>query len=288
MPRLSSAYLEAVVFLYASRDAAEKQEDAGGTGFIVGVPWNLTAKKHFYFVSNKHVAKMGWPVVRLNTGSTGTDVVELSADNWTDHKRFDLAICPFDVKPEWSNLVCINHSTLLTKSLQFTAGIGCGDEVIVVGRFVGYDGVVKNTPFVHTGVISREPGVPKWNPATEQEEFGWTLELHSRGGYSGSPVFGYISPKQVQLGGPDRSSLGEIIYLLGVLWAYHQDDYLVHDWEELAEEWIENPNQRVFVQNGLAGVVNAEELDALLMSTDEINRRKKIEEEFIGENGWKR
>lgn len=291
VPRVPDDYLDAVVFLYASEDAANAQEDAGGTGFIVGVPWELADKKHFYFVSNRHVAKMGWPVVRLNTGSTGSDVVKLSGDNWQGHDKYDVAICPFEVDPKWSNMAAVAHDTLLTQSQQLTWGIGCGDDVFVVGRFVGYDGFSKNTPFLHTGVISRAPGVPMDNLETGQFEIGWTVELHSRGGYSGSPVFGYISPKQVQIGGRDRTKVGEVVYLLGILWAYLADSYSIEEWD--GEEWNGEPPlddegneiyQRVRVQNGLAGVVKAQELNTLLMSDDEKLRRKKVENDWVKNN----
>jgi len=274
--------LDAVVFLYSSKEAAEVQENAGGTGFILGIPWEKIDRRHYYFVTNKHVAKMGFPVVRLNTGRTHSDVVPLTADQWQEHEKFDVAVCPFELLPEWSNIAFISNDTIVTQSQVLNWGIGCGDDVFVVGRFVGLDRSFWNTPFVHTGVISRAPGIPMDNEATGQFEIGWTVELHSRGGYSGSPVFGYLSPKQIQIGGRDRSEVGEIVYLLGVLWSYHHDaayvldetdDYLKDDTGELLYDHI-------YVNNGLAGVVKADEINKLLMAPDEIARRSQVEEDF--------
>lgn len=278
VPRISDIFLDAVVFLYASEEAAEKQANAGGTGFILGVPWEKVDKRHYYFVTNKHVAKNGFPVVRLNTGRAHSDVVPLTSDQWQEHEKFDIAVCPFELPPEWSNVACISHDTIITQSQILNWGIGCGDDVFVVGRFIGLDRSFWNTPFVHTGVISRAPGIPMDNEATGQFEIGWTVELHSRGGYSGSPVFGYISPKQIQIGGRDRSKVGEIIYLLGILWAYHADNVSVRsaDGAKLSSF--------VPVGNGLAGVVKADEITKLLMRPDEVARRKSVEEDFMKDN----
>ena len=66
--------------------------------------------------------------------------------------------------------------------------IGPGDEVLMVGRFINAAGRERNLPSVRWGHIAMWPHepIPSWD-GTMQE--GFLVELHSKPGFSGAPVF---------------------------------------------------------------------------------------------------
>jgi hypothetical protein len=75
------------------------------------------------------------------------------------------------------------------------AQIGPGDDVFMVGRFIDHDGGNKNRPALRFGNISIDP-----TPIMQDNGVrvpAYCVDLHSRTGFSGSPVFVYRTP------GPD-------------------------------------------------------------------------------------
>src|SRR5687768_2114902 len=56
MPRIPPKFLNSVFYLYKSEDDAERGEDFGGTGFLVGVPSRNAGHMFVYAVTNWHVA----------------------------------------------------------------------------------------------------------------------------------------------------------------------------------------------------------------------------------------
>jgi hypothetical protein len=72
-------------------------------------------------------------------------------------------------------------------------GVGPGDEVFMVGRFVSREGKEKNTPAVRFGSLAM---VPRESFGEEQVSSGEHFLVNCRSifGYSGSPVFVFIDP----------------------------------------------------------------------------------------------
>lgn len=53
---------------------------------------------HIYAVTNKHVARGGFPVIRLNTIDNRLDVLELDHHEWIPHPEGDdLAVAPVEL-----------------------------------------------------------------------------------------------------------------------------------------------------------------------------------------------
>src|SRR5271170_5484166 len=71
--------------------------------------------------------------------------------------------------------------------------IGPGEDVFMVGRFIDHDGKDANIPSVRFGNISTLPQ-PIEQPSGSTNNKSFILDLHSRTGYSGSPVFVYRTP----------------------------------------------------------------------------------------------
>jgi hypothetical protein len=279
MPRVSDRFLASVVFLYKSKDAAEKGfGSGGGSGFIIGVAYEAPADRyHYYLVTNKHVISRGGLWVRINVGDltfARMAVHETTPAMWDPfHPDSDLAVCQFNPPEEW-NFACITSTTLITADQIKDWGIGVGDEVFVPARLLGFEGELMNTPVLHTGAVSMMAGDPIKNQDTSQLERGYLVEVHSRGGFSGSPVIGMISPKQVQFGGPPRGELGEIGYLLGVVWSNLSEKYPV-----LSKDGNQT-GEYVWIPRGLTGVVPASAI------ADMLNQTKFRQQRETDEGKW--
>jgi hypothetical protein len=70
-------------------------------------------------------------------------------------------------------------------------GIGPGDDVFIIGRFINREGHQKNTPSVRFGNIAQMPGEPIIDDDGIAQE-SYLVEARSIPGYSGAPVFVHI------------------------------------------------------------------------------------------------
>jgi hypothetical protein len=95
MPRLPDLILDCVVYLYRSEDAAYEGEQAGGTGFLVGVKSQVSSDGMYaYLVTNKHVVahrdlKKRAEVVRLNKRDGAAVALNFSGA-WLLHETDEL------------------------------------------------------------------------------------------------------------------------------------------------------------------------------------------------------
>ena len=152
MPRIPNAILDCAVYLYADEQAARDGEHAGGTGFLVGIESNIHRGLWWiYAVTNSHVIKDGYPVVRMNKREGGRgieiDVLNLPAERWFHHPDGDdVAVCEVDVfgkRIKFEFLDVQNH--FVDKYMPYFT-LGPGDDVYMVGRLIPADhrGVPKN------------------------------------------------------------------------------------------------------------------------------------------------
>lgn len=190
MPRIPSHILDTVFYLYESEEKAKQGREFGGTGFLVSFPTRFPDRIFVYAVTNHHVACTGGAsVARVNTKDGGTDIFPFEPDEWHCDPRYDIAVC--EIGMDWSvhqaSLVPI--SAFITKEKIEGEGIGVGDDVFMVGRFLDHDGGVSNRPAARFGNISVMPS-PIEQPNGMLAD-AYCIDLHSRSGYSGSPVFVY-------------------------------------------------------------------------------------------------
>ena len=202
MPRIPQPVINSVFYLYGSRADAQSGLNPGGTGFIV--QYRGTAQKevkgaHFYGVTNWHVAlRDGFSTIRLNTVDGGIDVIELDPSEW--HflpRKYDLAVVPLSLDRDIhqvSSVSSLSFAEPPEKRLAWNVPpqIGVGDDVFMVGLFVDHVGVTTNVPSARFGNVSMLA-----NPnATMKQPTGYTgesyvVDMHSRTGFSGSPVYAY-------------------------------------------------------------------------------------------------
>lgn len=236
MPKIQQALMDTVFYLYRNKEDAEKGTDFGGTGFIISVPSKADSSTiYLYAVSNLHVAcEGGFSVIRINTKSGGTDILELDPSDWHPHPdREDVAIT-FPIKLSKDHKYAhLTYGMLCTKKEISTGEIGPGDDIFMIGRFIDHDGGVTNMPAVRFGNISIDPS-PITQP-TGKLGLSYCLDLHSRTGYSGSPVFVYrtIGSDLTKLKTLDTS--GAILMLLGIHWGQFPELWELEDKQEMSE-----------------------------------------------------
>lgn len=194
MPKLPNKALDCVCYLYRSAEDARAGQEFGGTGFLISVPVETVKDRIFlYVVTNWHVAvRDGFSVIRLNTHEGGVDIFEFGPEDWTFDPRYDIAVIPIALNKDIHKYAYIGIDAVLTQEKAEEVGIGPGEDVFMIGRFVDHDGGVTNQPTVRFGNISTYPTTIK-QPSVGNAT-AYCIDMHSRSGYSGSPVFAYRTP----------------------------------------------------------------------------------------------
>ncbi len=103
MPGIPPEVRECAIYLYASEEAADTGQQAGGSGFLVIVPvaGHEEEAATFYAVTNAHVVGSGFTCVRLNTVDGGHRSVVLRDEGWVRHPDGDdLAIAEIDLSTD--------------------------------------------------------------------------------------------------------------------------------------------------------------------------------------------
>lgn len=187
--RIDDAFKNSAFYIYRSAADAKRGVAEGGTGFLVAVRHKVNRRcAAMYAVTNAHIIRaFNTPTFRLNThaGKIATEGTKKS--DWIIHPDGDdIAVLPFAKYDEYK-IRAIPEEQFFREATLNKYYFGVGDEVFMVGRFVGHEGRKKNLPSVRFGNISMIPEEPVRYQSDEHEAF--LVELRSVGGYSGSPVF---------------------------------------------------------------------------------------------------
>jgi hypothetical protein len=274
MPRIPQHYRDCVVYIYDSDAHARAGEPVGASGFLVGVLSDIRPYVHLYVVTNWHCVveaseQYCSPFVRLNNQQGDISILELPKRYWVQAEDgCDLAACPIGLEPNTFRFRFVNQYDLITQDILTALSIGPGDEVFLVGRFINHEGRQQNTPTVRFGNIAMMPIEPVFHPTMLPQE-SFLVELRSKSGYSGSPVFVYI-PRGTEMDGVGTQvSLGIGIgpFLLGIEWGHIQDEAEVFTW-------------KVKLDTGMAAVVPAWRLLDLLRAKELIMLREQKEKEL--------
>jgi len=249
MPRIPPQVLSSTFYLYPSVEAAKAGDKFGGTGFFVAYPTGFPeAPSLLYAVTNWHVAvRSGCSVMRVNTLHGGVDIFDFDPSEWEFPPGGpDLAVMPhrkLGVRESVHQIVAIHLDMFLSRSDVPNLEINPGEDIFMVGRFVDHDGAASNVPSARFGNISVMPQELLQPTGGRFESF--VLDVHSRTGYSGSPVFVY------RTFGSDLTT-GEInteqLTILGTISARPFDHFVkllgLH-WGQFPERWeIKNKEKR--------------------------------------------
>lgn len=241
----------------------------GGSGFLVGVPSErIEGQVHCYSVTNLHVINQGFRVVRMTTAQGETEVLDLPENDWVVHPAMDdVAVCPI-ARPATETVAVVPTTAFLTPEAVPELRIGPGDDVYMVGRFIGHDGKQRNTPVVRGGIISMMPSEPVLNANTGLLQESILVETHSITGHSGSPVFVQRKPMSAVPG-------------LRFLPMFHREWFLGIDWGHISnfEDVVDEGGKphpehwRVRSNSAIAAVVPAWKLTELLNEPQLVKKR---------------
>jgi hypothetical protein len=219
-----------VFFLYRSAADAREGVAFGGTGFIVAMPTKRwpTERLHTYAVTNWHLAvRDGFSVVRLNTLTGATDTIEYGPEDWVFRPNWhDIAIVPLASNTS-HKIKSLDQTFIMPSEREPELDFGVGDDVFMLGRFVDYDGHQTNKPAARFGHISMTDAAIR--QPTGYRGGSVVVDLHSRTGFSGSPVFVYRTPGSYFPDPPE----GE----LQVMRAHHVMRLLGIHWGQFPERW---------------------------------------------------
>ena len=287
MLRISDQFLDCSLYIYESMQTAESGTPSGGSGFLVGVPLLANpAEFQLYVVTNRHVIeKLRNPVLRLNAVTGGARCLETNALRWVSNNEDDLAVLPLDIAEENYKLACVPVNAFITEDKVIGLGIDPGDEAFMVGRFISHEGMQKNTPTVRFGSIAMMAHEPMKNAFGKLQET-FLVECRSISGYSGSPVFIFITPTLPRP--PHWFTPAMPVYrqdvhgpwLLGIDWCH------IENYESVLKEDRETPcipKQWVKSNTGMAGIIPAWRLQILLNMEGLAAQRKQRDDRITAE-----
>jgi trypsin-like peptidase len=277
--------LDAVVFVYRSKEDAESARKAGGTGFLIAVPSESAPESfhHIYAVTNVHVARGEPRALRVKVRVGGFDSVVVG--NWTAARTgADVAVAPVELDPSRHVVEALrSDSWLLTRDECERLQIDAGDDVFMVGRFVDYEGVETNQPSLRFGHISIK-GARVLQPATGYNGDSFVIDMHSRSGYSGSPVFVFRTHGSVFAKENSIVLGGHLMKVLGIHWGQFPERWdLVqgsrNSTDDAAEATLITEGAYVNGLSGMTCVAPSWDILALLADDELLESRKRVERE---------
>lgn len=295
MPDLSnaSAILNATAFLYPSLEDAREGRAFGGSGVCVQVPLpNRPDLSIPFFVTNWHVAVSGGAsVVRYVDKQGEVRFVDADPSEWTFLPAGpDLAALPLLVHFEKHP-----HAIPLTIFASDDEGdLFIGEDVFMCGRFIDYDGIETNKSALRFGAISMFDA-----PIRQQTGYSGhsvIVDMHSRTGFSGSPVYAYrengrsegssihfansltggLAPISRRRWGTGTSTL---IKLVGLQWGQFPEAWEVVKRPETrsrAEASLVEEGDKIAGFSGMSCVVPASEIVRLINCTELTAMRQKL------------
>jgi hypothetical protein len=192
MPVIPLPILNSCFYLYHNATDAKSGRPSGGTGFVIGIPSATDERQfHAFGVTNWHVAvRDGYSTIRINRIGGGVDPIERDPSEWIwKPKWHDLALIDLQIN-DTHDITLIHRDYLIREDEIESLRLGPGDDVFMIGRFVDHDGRTRNMPAARFGNISVMP-ISGIEQPTKAKLESYVLDVHSRTGYSGSPVFVY-------------------------------------------------------------------------------------------------
>lgn len=294
MPRIDQRIVRAVFFLYPSAADALKLKNAIGTGFFVG----MGSKKgvgHYYAVTCKHILTKhrGQSVnfaIRLDVkDSSVPEINESTVDEWELHSDDDLAVLPIPLDDERHEAACLPFGNPFFLPKEYD-DIGVGDDSFMMGLFADHRGRKGDTPLARFGNVSMlasKDALVSYETDRRLYE-RHIVDMHSRDGYCGSPVFVYrtfgadltTGSEMVKIDAgpileaadPERGNRSQGVVLTRVSPRTMFRFFGVHC-GQFAETWRKSDGETIDGVSGLTTVVPAHKLTDLLFSEKLIQGR---------------
>ena len=265
MPRIPESYIDCLVYLYGSVEAAERSERVGGCGLLIGVEFrDIPNLHHVYAVTNFHVAEV-CRVVRYNTKAGRPQCDDLSRSRWFSHQDgSDVSVCPLGFSAYFDERVTmVRAKSLLTRKRMSRIPLRFGDELFMVSRYINHEGDTENEPIARFGTLAKPRPVLVRDKGGDEEEL-FLAEVKSLPGHSGSPVFVYFHGMQPRLGAdevPPRAAT----YLLGIDSGLLPQPASVYEAAPSGREGPIDTGHFVYANSGISTVVPAWKITDILM-----------------------
>ena len=231
MPKLGPhrQILKSVVFLYDSAASAEQRQEYGGTGFLVSVGVAGFDVCFTYCVTNWHVAvRDGFSVIRLPCKDGSMESIELDPSEW--HFRPggpDIAVAPIRLDLNKHDVSLLGQRLFVDRNFISTQELDVGDDVFMIGRFIDYDGHETTEPALRFGNISIMSA--QVEQSTKHKGESIILDMHSRTGFSGSPVYAYRTPAS-EISVNNNTIVGNsFLKLLGIHWGQFPERWQIEN-----------------------------------------------------------
>jgi hypothetical protein len=218
MPRVPDELLRSVVYLFQDEEHAREGRGAGGTGFLVDYLDDQIGSRHCYVVSNVHVVMNGCTTLRVNKNNGLVATFAIPETAWVTHPDGDdVVVAPidFEIPPGWDVGALQWENFYPTAERIEELNVGIGDDVVMLGRFVGHTGRQQNQPLARFGSIAMMLG-ERVKDGRGLLVDAYLVEMRSLPGFSGSPVFIYIGPGSYRGNDTMMPFYSETIGLLGI------------------------------------------------------------------------
>jgi hypothetical protein len=229
MPRLSP-YLEQTVFFIYGRNPSAKPDDdtwAGplGSGVIVGChSWQPPVVWSYYAVTARHVIRSGAHAIRINTRDQNSRMIDIGIDEWISRPGEDIAVVDITDRLNRGDAVSgVSFDLLVTDDFMNSVDLWPGDDGFMLGLFTPHSGGVRNRIAARFGNLSlrarKDAPIKRRDDATGDvyESPCHVFDIHSRPGFSGSPVFVYRTP-ETDIRDPETRSPGWRIKVRNPVW----------------------------------------------------------------------
>jgi hypothetical protein len=133
MPRTSDYFLDCVLYIYGSSEAAVENSSPAGSGFLAAARLDAASKYYqFYAVTAAHVVRQSKTAfLRFNKRFiTDIEVMEAPTRSWTQHADGDdVSECPLQLSTAQLKTLGIETTRFVTPDIIKAEDIGIGDDV---------------------------------------------------------------------------------------------------------------------------------------------------------------
>jgi hypothetical protein len=292
VPKIPEEYINTVFYLYESKEDAKKGTKAGGTGFLVSVPSPSFPEQviYTYAVTNWHnCCKAKASVIRLNNEDGSAEIFDFGPEDWTFSPKYDIAALRIPVDDRKSGVLIPMEMAIIPEDIRGERlALGVGDNIFMLGRFIDHDGTLVNRPAARFGNISVMPA-PMFQPNLKKAD-SFCLDMHSRTGFSGSPVFVYrsIGDDLDEKARTTLSSQDTFLKFLGIHWGQFPE---LWEWGHGKEAEANSLSARRRYVKGVSGMTcvlpawNIQEVLGLPKFREQLERDENLLIEHAREHG---
>jgi hypothetical protein len=204
--------------------------------------------------------------------------VHVPPDEWTvGPDGDDFAVAMLRLPSHVQHLQMGLNDWGLTKQAAADLNVGPGDEVYMVGRFIGHGGRVTNNPVARFGSIALMPNIME--PVRDgrgKDVEAYLVEMRSHSGFSGSPVFLMIPQHSFRgvIGDTSLEDNQTKFRLLGIDTGHMTENAPVQVKDERGM-WQNVPRHRVAMNTDMAIVTPIWKVVDLLEREDMIEQRRR-------------